>query len=315
MRICIYGAGAMGFSLGIYLNKAGVSSDLVTRNAAHVDAMKERGYSALLPEDMAGQYDVIFLSTKQRENRSIAEFLLPYFKSDGALVTVQNGLPEEGLAEVFGADRVYGCTLGWGAELVRAGDVRITSDSQGRQHLAIGAYGKGERLEEIAALLRNAFEVTVGNLMEIRFAKLVVNASFSTLSVISGLTFGELSKKHKKLVLLLVREVISVARAYGCKKLVQNGHDILKLFSSPFATLILPVAMKKHRDIRSGMLRDINAGRRCDVDFVAGACVNAGKKKNVSTPYLERAIALVHDIENGLAEIAPESLKLLSERY
>lgn len=315
MRICIYGAGAMGFSLGAYLKHAGVESELVTRNAAHVEAMKERGYVALLPEEMSGQYDFIFLATKQRENRSISEFLLPYLKDDGALVTVQNGLPEEGLAELFGADRVYGCTLGWGAELVKAGEVLITSKTQGKQHLALGAYGKGERLEEIVSILRGAFEVSVGNLMEIRFAKLVVNASFSTLSAISGLTFGELAKKHKKTVLTLIREVICVAQAYDCKSLVQNGHDILKLFLSPFASLILPIAMKKHRGIRSGMLRDLNAGRRCDVDFVAGACVKAGKKKGISTPCLERAVALVHDIENGLAETAPESLKLLTERY
>lgn len=303
----------MGFSLGAFLEDANATSELVTRNAAHVEAMKAQGYSALLPEEMSGQYDIIFLATKQRENRSIAEFLLPYLKDDGALVTVQNGLPETELAEVIGADRVYGCALGWGAELISPGVVKLTSE--GTRHLALGAYGKGERLEEIAELLRGAFEVTVGNLMEIRFAKLVVNASFSTLSAISGLTFGELSKRHKKLVLTLMREVIFVARAYDCKSLVQNGHDILKLFSSPFASLLLPIAMKKHRSIRSGMLRDLSAGRRCDVDFVAGACVKAGKKKGVSTPNLERAVALVHDIENGLAETAPESLKLLSERY
>ena len=315
MRICIYGAGAMGFSLGAYLKEAGVPSELVTRNTAHVEAMVRHGYNALLPEEMCGQYDIIFLATKQRENRSIAEFLLPYLKEDGALITVQNGLPEEGLAETFGADRVYGCTLGWGAELVNPGELLITSEAQGKQHLALGAYGRGERLEEIISILRGAFEVMVGNLLEIRFAKLVVNASFSTLSAISGLTFGELSKRYKSLVLTLMREVIAVARAYGCKNLIQNGHDILKLFSSPFASLILPIAMKKHRNIRSGMLRDLSAGRRCDVDFVAGACVEAGKKKGVSTPNLERAVALVHDIENGLAETAPESLKLLSERY
>ena len=313
MRICIYGAGAMGFSLGAYLKDSGVESELVTRNAAHVEAMKARGYNALLPDGMFGQYDIIFLATKQRENRAIAEFLFPYLKSDGALVTVQNGLPEAGLAEVFGADRVYGCALGWGAELIAPGVVKITSE--GARHLALGAYGKGDRIEEIASLLRGAFDVTVGNLMEIRFAKLAINASFSTLSAISGLTFGELSKRHKKLVLTLIREVISVARAYDCKRLVQNGHDILKLFSSPFASLILPIAMKKHRGIRSGMLRDLSAGRRCDVDFVAGACVRAGKEKGVYAPCLERAVALVHDIENGLAETAPESLKLLNERY
>ena len=308
MRICIYGAGAMGTSLGELLLKRGTPCDFVTRNRAHVEALKEQGKSAFPPEELEGVYDVIFLATKQRDNPALAEFLSGYLAKDGALITVQNGLPELGLAKILGADRVFGCTLGWGAELVEPGKVRVTSKEY---HLSIGAFGEEKRLGELAALFDGVCSVTIGTLSEIRFAKLVVNASFSTLSAISGLTFGELAKKHKKQVLALMREVITVAKAYGCKKLMQNGHDILKLFSSPFAGLILPIAMKKHGEIRSGMLRDLEAGRKCDVDFVAGACIEAGERKGIDCINLKRAVALVHDVENGLAEIAPESLELL----
>lgn len=305
MNLLIYGAGAMGTSLGMRLK---TPCDLVTRNAAHVEALKKQGFSALLPAEMSGEYDVIFLATKQRENGQIARFLLPFLKGDGALVTVQNGLPEEGLAEVFGRDRVYGCALGWGAELTAPGKVKITSEEF---CLALGAYGKGDKLGALGQLLSPAFTVTVGDLAEIRYSKLAVNAAFSTLSAISALPFGELAKKHKKLVLSLMRETVSVAQAAGCRRLVQNGHNILKFARSPLAGLMLPVAMKKHAKIRSGMLKDLEAGRRCDVDFVAGAVVRAGKKYGVPTPMLGRAVSLVHDIENGLAELSPETLKLL----
>lgn len=324
MRICIYGAGAMGtsFGAGLVRENPALAIDFVTRNRAHVEALNERGADfvgrsaqvcvrvhALLPEEMEGEYDVIFLATKQRENGAIAAFLNPYLKEDGALVTVQNGLPEEELANALGEERIYGCALGWGAELVSPGKIKFTSE--GKLCLALGAYGRGDKLEELRSLLASAFTVTVGDLAEIRYSKLVVNAAFSTLSAISSLSFGELAKKHKKLVLSLMKETIFVAKAAGCKKLVQNGHDILKLFSSPFARILLPIAMKKHKNIRSGMLKDLEAGRRCDVDFVAGAVVKAGEKRGVDTPRLAAAVSLVHDIENGLAEIAPESLELL----
>lgn len=322
MRILIYGAGAMGTSLGVLLTRGNIPCELVTRNVAHVEKLKfggailiERGketrtpVTAYLPQEMTGCYDVIFLAMRQRENAEIARFLLPYLAADGALVTVQNGLPEEELSEIFGSDRVYGAALGWGAEIVSAGIVRVTSEEY---TLALGAYGEGRRLKELAKVLQASnINVTVGDLKEIRYSKLVVNTAFSTLSAISGLTFGQLSKKHKKLVLPIMRETVSVARAEGCQKLVQSGHDIGKLFSSPFAGLILPFAMKKHRDIRSGMLKDLAAGRRCDVDFVAGAVIQAGERLHVETPTLRTAVALVHDIENGLAELAPESLKLI----
>ncbi len=301
----------MGTSLGLRLSDAGIPCDLVTRNRRHVEALRAYGRPAYLPDEMTGLYDVIFLATKQRENAQIAAFLAPYLKENGAFVTVQNGLPEAGLAEVFGADRVYGCALGWGAELVSPGNVKLSSE--GELCLAIGAYGKGERLGELQKLLSSAFTVSVGDLYEIRFAKLTVNAAFSTLSAISGLTFGELAKRHKKPVLALMRETVAVAKAYGCKRLVQNGHDLMRLFSMPCASLLLPFAMRKHRAIRSGMLRDLEGGKRCDVDFVAGAVVEFGRKTGIPCPKLERAVALVHEIENGLLEIAPESLYFLEE--
>lgn len=319
MRICIYGAGAMGTSLGVLLDE--MSLDFISHDAEHVAAMNASGaliegaitrcvkVRAKLPSQMEGKYDIIILAVKQRENARAAAFLLPFLKGDGALVTVQNGLPEAGLAEVFGRDRVYGCTLSWSAEKVAPGTVRVTSDTG--FHLALGAYGKGDKLDAVAALFSHAGTLTVGNLAEIRYAKLAVNASFSTLSAVSGMTFLQLAKKQKKLVLGLMREVFAVAQANGCIRLMQNGHDIMKLFGGKFASLLLPIGMKSYAQTRSGMLRDIRAGKRCDVDFVAGAAVAAGKRAGVPTPLLERAVALVHDVENGLAEIAPDTLKLL----
>ena len=319
MRICIYGAGAMGTSLGVLLDE--MSLEFISHDAEHVAAMNENGaliegavtrcvkVRAKLPSQMEGQYDIIILAVKQRENHAAASFLRPYLRERGAIVTVQNGLPEQALAQAFGKDRVYGCTLSWSAEKTAPGIVRVTSDTG--FHLALGAYGAGEMLDDLAALLAHAGTLTVGDLAEIRFAKLTINASFSTLSALSGLTFYQLAKKQKKLVLALMREVFEVARSRGCKRLMQNGHDLFRVFGGKFAALLLPAAMRSYSRTRSGMLRDIRAGRRCDVDFVAGAAVAAGRQAGVKTPMLERAVALVHDVENGLAEIAPETLELL----
>ena len=310
----------MGTSLGAALTKAGISVELVSRNAAHVEALRTRGavltgsvsmtvpVTAMLPEEMAGKYDIIFLAIRQRGNREAAQGLLPFLKEDGALVSVQNGLPERALSEVFGADRVYGCALSWGAERIAPGEIQMTG---GSFSFSLGAFGAGSKLHEIAALLKKAGSVTVGELQELRYAKLAVNAAFSTLSVLSGLTFGELASRHKKLALGLMREVFSVARAAGCKKLPLNGHDLFRVFSGPWAGLLLPVAMKPYKNTRSGMLKALEAGRRTDVDFVAGAAVDEGGRLGAETPLLESAVSLVHDIENGLAEIAPETLQLL----
>lgn len=322
MRICVYGAGAMGTSFGALLSGAGVPCELVSRNEAHVSALRKGGarligcginksvsVTALTPREMTGEYDVIFLAAKQRENGAIARFLVDFLKEDGALVSLQNGLPEEALAGVLGNDRIYGAALSWGAEREAAGCVRVTSESG--FHVALGSYGSGARLSEIEELLRRAFTVNTGNLAEIRYAKLAVNSAFSTLSAISGLTFGEISVKYKRYALKMLREALDVARAANCKKLPLNGHDLFKAFGGAFAGMILPIAMKKYSQTRSGMLKDLREGRRCDVDFVAGAVVREAEKFRLSVPYTERAQSLVHEIENGLAELAPESILLL----
>ncbi len=323
MRICIYGAGAMGSSLGALFFKQNIPCDLITRNEAHVQAIKRDGLrlvgcengtvypNVIVPSEMTGKYDVVFLATKQRENEKIARFLLDYLAEDGALVTVQNGLPERSLAETVGEDRVYGCALSWGAERSEAGAVKITSESGYRFFL--GAYGRGTRLDYLTSLLQKVGIVTVGNLNELRYAKLAVNSAFSSLSALSGLTFGELAKRYKKPVLALMREAFAVARAAGCKKLPLNGHNLFRVFGGFWAGLLLPFAMKKYRDTLSGMLLDLQAGRRCEIDFISGMVCAEGARYGVPTPMQERVTALVHDVENGLCELSPESIVLLAD--
>ena len=86
-KIAIYGAGAMGTVLGALLTKGGLENvHLITRNAQHVNALNAKGATivcqadkreinvkvqALLPTQMQGEYDVIFLMTKQRHNQEI----------------------------------------------------------------------------------------------------------------------------------------------------------------------------------------------------------------------------------------------------
>ena len=106
IKIAVYGAGAMGTVLGALLTKSGLQVDLITRNKAHVEAMKTLGativcegdgtsftqkVNAVLPEEMTEKYDIVFLMTKQRHNAEILQFLLPHLKEDGIVCTTQNG--------------------------------------------------------------------------------------------------------------------------------------------------------------------------------------------------------------------------------
>ena len=56
------------------------------------------------------------------------------------------------------------------------------------------------------------------------------------------------------------------------------------------------------------MLKDVQNGKKCEIDFINGAVVNAGKEIGVNTPLCERVVEIAHGIENGLYEITYENV-------
>jgi len=322
MKVAIYGAGAMGSILGAYITKAGYEIDLINRNKEHIKALKQTGVkiigkanftqkvSALLPEEMTEQYDIILLMTKQRFNKEIMEFLVPYIGKNGVVCTMQNGLPEISVAEVIGKDKTIGCTMSWGATFHGKGVVELTSEeSRDTLTFSIGKYGNNDdRLfEYIVELLNTMGDVKIEkNFIGARWSKLLVNAAFSGLSVVTGATFGELcdNKASRVLALEAIKECIEVARAANVTIEPIQGKDVVKLmnyrnwFKKKISLFILPIAMKKHRNIRSSMLRDIQRGKKTEVYAINGVVSESGDNVNVNTPINDSIIEIVEKIEN-----------------
>ncbi len=336
-KIAIFGAGAMGTVLGALLTRSGLSVDLVTRNEKHVQGLREKGarircvadgeeirvpVQAIFPAEM-DKYDVIFLMTKQRHNREIVEGLLPHLTERGIVCTTQNGLPEQGLAEILGETRTFGAATSFGANFCGEGEVELTS-KRAAMSVEFGCLGEnpdGEGLlEEIFALAgeqagSEGFAKRSNNLLGARWAKLAINAAFSGLSVVTGLTFGEVAKRRKtrKIALGILRECIAVANASGIELAKMQGRDMQKMLGGKtplkrfVAYLVLPFAMKKHKCLRSGMLADVEKGRKCEIDYIDGAVVKAGQAVGVETPLCAQVVEIVHGIENGLYEIGYEN--------
>lgn len=341
-KIAVYGAGAMGTILGALLTKGGLENvELITRNEAHVNGMRENGativcegdaavlnqkVNALFPKEMTEKYDVIFLMTKQRHNAEILKNLLPYLKEDGAVCTTQNGLPEVSVANVVGKNRTYGAATSYGATFLGEGRVALTSKIEAMS-MEVGGYeNDGEKTELLREILsyvgkatgNESFVKTTDNLAGARWAKLAINAAFSGLSVVTGMTFGEVARKHKtrKIALGVLRECMAVAKASGITLAQMQGHDMEKLLGGEtllqrmIAYLVLPFAMKKHKKLVSGMLKDIQNGRKCEIDFVNGAVITEGEKVGVKTPLCQKIVEIVHAIEDGIYEIGYQNTEL-----
>ncbi len=321
MKAAIYGAGGMGTILGAYITRAGYEIDLINRNKQHIEGLKKKGaqvvgkieftqpVSALLPEEMSAKYDVILLMTKQMDNDTVVKSLVPFLTENGVICTMQNGLPELSVSEVIGKDKTIGCTMSWGATFIGDGKAELTSEAT-RETLtfSIGKFGNNddELFHYIITLLNTMGEVKIeNNFIGARWSKLLINAAFSGLSVVTGATFGEIAqnKKSRLLALKVIKECIDVAKGAGIVIEPLQGKDVVKLmnynnkFKRWISLQILPIAMKKHKRIKSSMLRDIERGRKCEIDAINGVVCKYGDMAQVETPINDRIVELTHQIE------------------
>ena len=332
MRTAIYGAGSLGTILGAYINKAGVPIELINRNKAHVEALNSSGakvvgtveftqnVTAYTPDQMSGQYDVLFLMTKQQNNKEVVRMLKEFLAPDGVLVTFQNGLPEMQIAEVLGEERVLGCTVAWGATMISPGVCELTSE-QDALSFSLGSVSsrKSHHFETVKELLEKMGTVDVEeNFIGTRWSKLLINAAFSGMSAVLGCTFGEAAgnKESRRVVQALIKECIDVCAKGGIKIEPVQGKDIVKLLDykgalkKAISFFIIPIAIRKHAKLKASMLQDLEKGKLTEVDAINGAVSDFGRKVGCPTPMNDKVVEIIHRIEKGQLKPCMQNLEI-----
>ncbi len=335
MRIAIYGAGSLGTILGAYISKAGVPIELINRNKAHVEALQKEGAKvvgtvqftqpvvAYTPEEMSGEYDILFLMTKQQHNAEVVEKLKGFLASDGVLVTFQNGLPEVQIASILGEERVMGCTVAWGATMQGAGVCELTSAPDALS-FSLGAISerRSKHFDKVKELLEMMGTVDVEeNFLGTRWSKLLINAAFSGMSAVLGCTFGEAAgpRASRRVVQALIKECIDVCQVGGIRIEPVQGKDIVKLLNytnvwkRAFSFFIIPIAIRKHAKLKASMLQDLEKGKLTEVDAINGAVSEYGRKLSFPTPMNDRVVEIIHRIEKGELRPSFENLRYFEQ--
>ena len=331
MRTAIYGAGSLGTILGAFISKAGVPVELINRNKKHVEALNAEGakvvgtmefvqkVTAYTPDCMSGRYDIIFLMTKQQNNREVVQMLDGFLAPDGVLVTFQNGLPEMQIADILGEERVLGCTVAWGATMQSPGICELTSEPDALS-FSLGAISssRSRHFDEVKKLLENMGTVEVeDNFIGTRWSKLLINASFSGMSAVLGCTFGEAAapKESRRIVQSLIKECIDVCAAGGIRIEPVQGKDIVKLldyegaFKKAISFFIIPIAIRKHARLKASMLQDLEKGKLTEVDAINGSVSDYGRKVSCPTPMNDKVVEIIHRIERGELKPSFENLQ------
>lgn len=213
------------------------------------------------------------------------------------IVSLQNGINEDAIADLIGPHRTIGCVVGFGATWIDTG--RISLDAEGP--LTIGRLDgtTDERLEETRELLSNAFPTRVShNIRGALWGKMLVNST-TVLGALAGMLTGELldTEERRRIVADVVAEGIAVARSEGvvlgkvfgidADEWDDRSDEALARFGREFGA------------IRSVTWRDFEIGRPTEIDAVTGEIVRRGERRGVPAPLSRAVYDHLREIEAG----------------
>lgn len=321
MRICIFGAGAVGSHFAVRLAQAGHDVSCVMRGA-HLDAVKANGLTLRVGDgefkakvrassDPAalGRQDAVICTLKATALSSLATGLQPLLDDDTAVVFAQNGIPwwyDIGLSPkhppvpdlafldpagrlraAIPKERIVGGVVFSSNEVVAPGVVANLSPERNR--LLIGECD--DRQSERAAKLRMALNAAaidspeVAQIRETIWSKLLTNMSMSVLCLLTGQTARAVRDDPDlaDIVPRLLDEANSIARSCfpEVKRVTRSG-------PAP--------------DHKPSILQDYELGRAMEIDVLVRAPAAFARAAGLSTPMLDMmgALAIRQARDKGL---------------
>jgi 2-dehydropantoate 2-reductase len=322
MKVCIYGAGAIGGYLAVELALSGQEVCVVARGA-HLEAIQARGLTlriqgrekvARLPAASDprafGPQDMVICAVKAHQAFECAESFAPLLGRDTAVVTAMNGIPWwyfykaggpfEGRCvesvdrggrqwNAIGPQRAIGCVVEPACEVTAPGVI---------EHHQFNRFIIGEpdgtrtgRIEQFSqALTAAGFDAPVrDNIRWNIWLKLWGNVCFNPISALTGATLGRMigNPDLRALCKTMMMETQAVNEALGVH---------------------IPTEMMDRRlagaaaagDHKMSMLQDLERGRSLEIDALVGAVQELGRLTGVNTPMIDAVLALITERASGL---------------
>jgi 2-dehydropantoate 2-reductase len=336
--IVIWGAGAIGGTVGAFLARAGHDVLLVDIVEEHVRKVAKDGLTiegpiatfttplpAVTPDALAGRrFHTILLAVKSYHTEQATRDLLPHLAEDGAVASFQNGLNELVIAEIVGRPRTIGVFVNFASDYLGPG--RITYG--GRSPMRVGELDGRDspRVRALAAALRDFepdTEVT-DNVVGYLWGK----SAYSALLAYTALTNERMEDiiadpAHRPALHGLIREVLLVGAADGARPLGFHGFDPTVFLANDVAAMDASLdanaasksgSAKKH----SGYWRDLAIRKRpTDIAAQMAPVLAIARRHGLTMPLVDRVLVGIAHIEQGRRTpslaLAEEVLSLASE--
>ena len=329
--ILIWGAGAIGGTLGAAWARAGHDVLLVDREADHAEACRTTGLAiegpvdayrqvvpAATPDEVRGTFRRVVLAVKAQHTEEAIAAIAPHLAPDGFVLSAQNGLNEIAIAERVGSARTMGCFVNFGADWLGPG--RILYGNRGA--VVVGEIDGTirDRTREMFEFLR-LFEpdaILTDNIWGYLWGKLAYGAMlFGTALTPDSMAANFADPARRPAWLALGRDVMAVAARRGVTP-VGFGDFRPEAFApdgdpAEAEAVIAWLADYTSRTAKthSGIHRDLAVRKRpTEVDAQIGIIGRLGREAGIATPVLDRLVDLIHDIEAGRR---PQSAETLGE--
>jgi 2-dehydropantoate 2-reductase len=317
MKICIYGAGAIGGYMGVQLAEAGADVSLVTRGA-HLQAMQRNGLKLRMdgqekvahlrctsePAEL-GPQDYVIVALKAHSVPGVVDAMRPLLGNDTGVVTAVNGIPywyfykhggafENSTLEtidpaakqwrVLGPERAIGCVVYPATEVDEPGVIRHVEGD--RFPLGEPSNEKSERVLALSkAMVAAGLKAPVrSDIRSDLWVKLWGNLSFNPISALTGATLEAIVADPGTRG--LARQMMVEAQAIGEALGVRFAVDVDRRIKGAGA-------IGAHK---TSMLQDLERGRPMEIDALVGAVAELGRLANIETPAIDAVLALVRQL-------------------
>jgi 2-dehydropantoate 2-reductase len=316
LRICIYGAGAIGGYLAAYLARSGAAVSVIARGA-HLAAIRDQGLTLELPEERfttrphatddpasLGVQDAVIVTVKAPSLPSVAAGIGPLLGPETAVVFLTNGIPwwyfmghggaddgrrlplldpGDALWQAVGPRRLIG-GIAWPASaLPSPGVVRMISAPTRGCEIGTPDGRDTPALTALAeAFVAAGLALTVNpQIRQEIWRKLAFNLSAGPLCVLTTAPV-RVTQEEPSLV-AASRALIAEAQAL----IHAMGFDDLNIDPEPI------VAMNARLPHRPSILQDLLAGRAMEIDALYSVPLEMARDAGVAMPVLERLTALI----------------------
>jgi len=306
MRICIYGAGAIGGHLAVRFANAGDEVSLVARGK-QLEALRANGltmhsasehFTHRLPAtDNAaelGEQDVVVVATKANALDAMAPGLKPLLGPETKVVFAINGIPwwyldelrgneatTSPIREVVDHERVIACVVYSANTVIEPGIIHNEMPSANRFSLGSITPDAIKTCQALAEnLMRGGAQGVVSP--DIRteiWRKVQINTMFGAVACLTGANGRTMAGAEdlRPICLSIAAETQAVAAAWG----ITISYDPAKL---------RPENYSNHK---SSILQDLELGRPMEIDEISGAVQEAGRRREVPTPTLDQCLAML----------------------